>query len=69
MEEKCLNRMIDKYCKIVIKEPGEESVHVIFGMVINIDYDSGLIVIESKQGLGYIDIKTVEAIKPSDKNT
>jgi hypothetical protein len=69
MEEKCLNRMIDKYCKIVIKEPGEESVHVIFGMVINIDHDSGLIVIESKQGLGCIDIKTVGAIKPSAKNT
>ena len=69
MEEKCLNRMIDKYCKIVIKEPGEERVHVIFGMVINIDHDSGLIVIESKQGLGCIEIKTVEAIKPSGKNT
>ena len=69
MEEKCLNKMIDKYCKIVIKEPGGERVYVIFGMVINIDHDSGLMVIESKQGLGCIDIKTVEAIKPSNKNT
>ena len=69
MEEKCLNRMIDKYCKILIDEPSKERVHVIFGLIINIDYDSGLIVVESKKGLECINIKTVKAIKQSNKNT
>ncbi len=67
MEEKCLDRMIDKYCKIVIKEPGEKRVHVVFGMVMNIDHDAGLLVIESNQGVGCLNIKTIEAIKPKTK--
>ncbi|MCK4365885.1 MAG: hypothetical protein KAW45_07525 [Thermoplasmatales archaeon] len=68
MEEKCLDRMIDKYCKIVIKEPGEERVHVVFGMVMNIDHDADLLIIESNQGVGCLNIKTIEAIKPKTKN-
>jgi hypothetical protein len=68
MREKCLDKMINKYCKIITKEPGEEKVHVIFGLVQDIDYDAGLLFIESNQGLGCINIETIEAIKPNNKN-
>jgi hypothetical protein len=68
MREKCLDKMINKYCKIITKEPGEEKVHVIFGLVQDIDYEAGLLFIESNQGLGCINIETIEAIKPNNKN-
>ena len=69
MEEKCLNRMIDKYCKIVTKDPGKERIHVIFGIVIDIDHDSGLIVVESNPGLMCLNIETIVTIKPSNQKT
>lgn len=64
MEEKCLGRLIGKYCKIVTKEPGEDKSHVITGLVKNIDHDDGFITIESWQGLGVLNIDTIIAIKP-----
>jgi hypothetical protein len=67
MEKKCMDKLIGRYCKIVTKEPGEDRAHVIFGIVTDIDHDSGFIVIESSQGLGCLNIKTIEAIKPSSK--
>ena len=36
-------------------------------MITDIDHDSGFIIVESHQGLGYLNIKTVEAIKPVSK--
>jgi len=69
MVTRCIDRLIGKYCKIVTREPGEERAHVIFGLVTNIDHDSGLLVIESNQGVGCLNIKTIEAIKPSNKKT
>ena len=62
-----MDKLIGRYCKIVTKEPGEDRAHVIFGIVTDIDHDSGFIVIESNQGLGCLNIKTIEAIKPSNK--
>lgn len=68
MGRKSLDKLIGKYCKIVTKEPGEDRAHVISGMVTDIDYDAGFILIESIQGLGCLNIKTIEAIKPRNKN-
>ena len=67
MEKKCMDRLIGRHCKIVTKEPGEDIAHVVFGMVKDIDHDEGFIVIESSQGTGCLNIKTIEAIKPSSK--
>ena len=62
-----MNRCIGKYCKIVTKEPGEEKANVVTGIVKDIDHDEGFITIESKQGVGLVNIKTVIAIKPRKK--
>ncbi len=64
MKEKCVVRLIGKYCKIVTKEPGEDKSHVVTGLVKNIDHDDGFITIESWQGLGVLNIDTIIAIKP-----
>lgn len=56
MEEKCVDRLIGKYCKIITKEPGEDKSHVVTGLVKNIDHDDGFITIESWQGLGVLNI-------------
>jgi len=69
MEQKCLDRMIDKYCKIITKGPGEARTHVIFGMIIGIDYDANIIIISSRQGVGCLNMKTVEAIRPTRKKS
>ena len=63
MKEKCVDRMIGKYCKIVTKEPGEDKSHVVTGLVKGIDHDDGFITIESYQGLGVLNIDTIIAIK------
>jgi len=67
MEKKCMDRLIGKQCKIVTKEPGEDNTRVIFGMVQLIDYDAGFVIIESDRGTGCLNMKTIEAIKPSNK--
>jgi len=64
MEEKCVDRLIGKYCKIITKEPGEDKSHVVTGLVKSIDHDDGFITIESWQGLGVLNIDTIIAIKP-----
>ena len=69
MEKKCMDRLIGRHCKIVTKEPGEDRARVVTGMVKDIDYDEGFIVIESNQGTGCLNMKTIEAIKPSNKKT
>ena len=67
MEKKCIDRLIGKHCKIVTKEPGEERARVFFGRITDIDHNAGFIVIESNQGLGCLNINTIEAIKPRIK--
>ena len=64
MKKNSMNRFIGKYCKIITKEPGEEKTRVITGIVRDIDYDDGFITIESKEGVGCLNIRTIEAIKP-----
>jgi len=67
MKKRCIDRLVGRHCKIVAREPGEERVHVIFGFVKDVDHDSGLVVIESYQGVGCLNIKIIEAIKPINK--
>ena len=69
MERNIFYKLINRYCKIVTREPGEERTRVIFGMIVDIDHDhdTGFIIIESEQGLGCLNIKTIEAIKPWSK--
>ncbi|MCK5261551.1 MAG: hypothetical protein KAJ44_05180 [Thermoplasmatales archaeon] len=67
MTRNIMDRCIGRYCKIVTKEPGEEKAIVVTGIVKDIDHDGGFITIESKQGLGMLNIKTIVAIKPKEQ--
>ena len=67
MTRNIMDRCVGRYCKIVTKEPGEEKAIVVTGIVKDIDYDEGFITIESKQGLGILNIKTIVAIKPKEQ--
>ena len=60
--------MLGSFCKIVTLEPGEEKVNVTSGYIKDIDHETGLITIESQQGLGMINLKSVVAIKPRKTN-
>jgi hypothetical protein len=51
MEKKCMDKLIGKCCKIVTMKPGEETAHVVFGMLENIDYDAGIVIIRSNPNL------------------
>ncbi len=64
MNEKCVDKLIGKYCKIVTKEPGEDRANVVTGIIMEIDHDAGFLTIESTQGMGCLDINTIVAIKP-----
>jgi len=66
MEKKYMERLVGKYCKIVTKEPGEERASVVTGKLEGIDYKDGFILIDSTQGLGFLRIDTIIAIKPSN---
>ena len=62
-----MNRCIGKYCKIVTKEPGEERANVVTGIVKDIDHDEGFLTIESSEGIGMVNIKSIIAIKPRNE--
>ena len=64
MEKKYMERLVGKYCKIVTKEPGEERASVVTGVLEDVDYKDGFILVNSKQGLGCLRINTIIAIKP-----
>jgi hypothetical protein len=67
MMERCLDKLIGKYCKIVIKEPGEQKATAISALVNEIDHTSGFIIIESYQGVGCLNINSILAIKPKKR--
>jgi len=64
MEKKCMDKLIGKYCKVVTTKPGEETAHVVFGMLEDIDYDAGIVIIKSNPNLLNINIENIVAIKP-----
>ncbi len=68
MKKKYMDRFVGKYCKIVTKEPGESRASVVTGILEDIDYEDGFILVDSEQGLGALRISTIVAIKPSNKN-
>jgi len=63
-----MERLVGKYCKIVTKEPGEERASVVTGILEDVDYKDGFIMVNSKQGLGCLRINTIVAIKPGRIN-
>jgi hypothetical protein len=63
MNQKCVDKLIGKYCKIVTKEPGDEKSYVVVGTVKDVDHDAGFITVEFTQGLGCLSINTIIAIK------
>ncbi len=68
MEKKYMERLVGKYCKIVTKEPGEERASVVTGILEDVDYKDGFILVDSEQGLGCLRINTIIAIKPRRKH-
>ena len=67
MNKKYIKRFEGKYCKIVTKEPGEERVSVVTGILEDIDYEDGFILVDSEQGLGALRINNIVAIKPGSQ--
>jgi hypothetical protein len=68
MEKRYMERLVGKYCKIVTKEPGEERANVVTGVLEDVDYKDGFILVDSSQGLGCLRIDTVIAIKPGKES-
>jgi flagellin FlaB len=68
MARNYMERLVGKYCKIVTKEPGDERVSVVTGILEDVDYKDGFILIDSEQGLGCLRIDTIIAIKPGNKH-
>jgi len=68
MEKKYMERLVGRYCKIVTKEPGEDRANVVTGILEDVDYKDGFILIDSAQGLGCLRINTIVAIKPGNKH-
>jgi hypothetical protein len=61
-KKNALKRFLGKNCKILTQEIDDEKTNVITGVIHSVD--NGFIVIESKQGIGCLNIKTIIAIKP-----
>jgi flagellin FlaB len=69
MERMYMEKLVGKYCKFVTKEPGDERVSVVTGILEEVDYKDGLILVDSHQGLGCLSINTLIAIKPAIRRT
>ena len=67
MKKKYMERLIGQYCKIVTKEPGEDRANVVTGVLEEVDYEDGFLLVESEQGLGALRINTIVAIKPESR--
>ncbi len=67
MKENSLDKLKGLHCKIVTQEPGEKRASVFYGEITEIDHEGGFIVVESGKGTGIINLKVVEAIKPTKK--
>lgn len=68
MAKRYMEKLVGKYCKIVTKEPGEERANVVTGVLEDVDYKDGFILVDSSQGLGCLRIDTIIAIKPGKKH-
>jgi len=68
MVKRYMEKLVGRYCKIVTKEPGEERANVVSGILEDVDYKDGFILVDSSQGLGCLRIDTIIAIKPGNKH-
>ena len=68
MVKRYMEKLVGRYCKIVTKEPGEERANVVTGILEDVDYKDGFILVDSSQGLGCLRIDTIIAIKPGNKH-
>ena len=59
-----MDKLVGRYCKIVLKEPGKEKASVVSGILEDIDYEAGFVIVDSDQGLGCLNLKSIVAIKP-----
>jgi flagellin FlaB len=59
-----MDRLVGKYCKIVTKEPGDQRVSIITGILEEVDHKDGFILVGSSQGLGLLRVNNIVAIKP-----
>ena len=64
MKKKMIEKLVGTYCKIVTREPGEDRAHVVIGKVTDINQEAGFLFVESEDGIGCLNISTIEAIKP-----
>jgi len=62
-KNRSFEQLINRSVKLVIQEPGQR-VHTIYGRLLGIG--NGLIVFESKHGIGSYNLKYVVAIKPRE---
>jgi hypothetical protein len=69
MEKEHIDNLIGKQCRIVTKYPDDKKATVFYGTVKLIDHNAGFIIVESKRGTGCLNMKTIETIKPKNKNT
>jgi hypothetical protein len=67
MSLKTIDKLKGQYCKIVIEEPGKKKASVIYGFSKDVDHKKDFVIIESNDGLGIANKKTVVAIKPTKK--
>jgi len=63
MKGESLNRLLGKQCKIITKEPGDKKNHIVIGVIKEIEYDEGFIIIESSYGVGCLNMQSIIAIK------
>lgn len=64
MKTNNLDKMIGRFCKIVMKEPGDKKAHVITGTIQEIDHQTRLVMVKSCNGFYGLNIDAIVAIKP-----
>ena len=65
MESNSLDRLVGKPCKIVVKEPHQRRSYVVFGIIQSIDVPTSSLQILSHQGMQYIKLDDIVAVKPN----
>jgi hypothetical protein len=58
------DRMIGRYCKIVMKEPGDEKPHTVTGIIKEVNCQDGFLLVKSDSDFWCLNINGIVAIKP-----
>ena len=59
-----LYRLIGRYCKIVMREPGDKKAHTVTGTIQEIDEQADFLIVQSVNRFWYLHINEILAIKP-----